>query len=169
MKQMIDQHQYRRKMSVGEPQALLAGSLEWLPLGLVSNDNRLSVHLGPVCDLNISADFQAVILRHQMEFAQGHFEIILARADHEPALVVARYEDDGDVIAEWRFIGARLNLPLFLMNESGTLERYEPTHANPTRTRRLGSPLSGRRPRFLRRRKEGAPCLMALVYSAHQS
>jgi hypothetical protein len=109
--------------------------------------------LTPVSDFEASIDFNAVVL-HQLEDAS--FEIVLVHPLSEHSVSIAHYEDDYDVIADWRFIAARLNLPLFSMSPTGSLKIFSGHQANPHLIRRFGSPLSGRRTRFAARRKMGA-------------
>jgi hypothetical protein len=108
--------------------------------------------LQPVSLFEASSSFNAVVL-HQLEDAS--FEIVLVHPLPEHSISIAHYEDDYEVIADWRFIGARLNLPLFSMSPKGSLKIFSGHQANPYLTRRFGSPLSGRRTRFAGRRKMG--------------
>lgn len=68
-----------------------------------------------------------------------------------PAIVVT--QDISDVIAEWRGLGRDLDLPLYLRDASGVMTPVTPLRGDIVHARRKGSPLSGRRPRFLARRK----------------
>jgi hypothetical protein len=106
----------------------------------------------PVSEFEASSDFNAVVL-HQLEDAS--FEIVLVHPLSEHSVSIAHYKDDYDVIADWRFIGTHLNLPLFSMSPSGSLKIFSGHQANPHLIRRFGSPLSGRRTRFAARRKMG--------------
>jgi Family of unknown function (DUF6101) len=108
--------------------------------------------LMPVSEFEANSNFNAVVL-HQLEDAS--FEIVLVHPLPEHSVSIAHYEDDYDVIADWRFIAARLNLPLFSMSPTGALKVFSGHQANPHLTRRFGSPLSGRRTRFAGRRKMG--------------
>jgi hypothetical protein len=64
---------------------------------------------------------------------------------------------DQDIIALWRGLGRDFNLPLFLRDGDGVMTPLAPPARMYRRGR--GSPLSGRRPRFLARRKGPAgPC-----------
>jgi Family of unknown function (DUF6101) len=60
---------------------------------------------------------------------------------------------DMDVIALWRGLGRDFNLPLYVRSEIGHLTAISPEIGMESFPRRLGSPLSGRRPRFLARRR----------------
>jgi hypothetical protein len=73
--------------------------------------------------------------------AEGH----LAEPIH-----VAREADD--IIALWRGLGRELNLPLFLRDIRGVMTAMASLLPERAFARRRGSPLSGRRPRFLARR-----------------
>ncbi|MCU0818967.1 MAG: DUF6101 family protein [Beijerinckiaceae bacterium] len=66
-------------------------------------------------------------------------------------LHVAR--DGTDIIALWRRFGQMMNLPLFALSADGQLEAFGFTPGEVTHPRRGGSPLSGRRTRFARRRQ----------------
>lgn len=68
-----------------------------------------------------------------------------------PALHTA-YEPD-DIIALWRGLGRDLDLPLFILDIRGIMTPVTSIRPNSAFPRRKGSPLSGRRPRFLMRRK----------------
>ncbi len=115
------------------------------------NDGKVT-SLQPVSEFEASSDFNAVVL-HQLEDAS--FEIVLVHPLPEHSVSIAHYKDDYDVIADWRFIAARLNLPLFSMSPTGSLKIFSGHQANPHLARRFGSPLSNRRTRFSRRRKVG--------------
>lgn len=64
---------------------------------------------------------------------------------------------DFDVIALWRGLGRDFNLPLFIRSELGHLTALSPELGTETYARRIGSPLSSRRPRFLARRRMPLP------------
>lgn len=72
-----------------------------------------------------------------------------------PALHVA--EEPDDVIALWRGLGRDLNLPLFLLDIRGVMTPIASMLPDRAFPRRKGSPLSGRRPRFLAYRKVPLP------------
>lgn len=63
----------------------------------------------------------------------------------------ARHDDD--VIALWRGLGRDFNLPLYIRSQDGQLAALEPEMGSESHARRVGSPLSQRRPRFLARRR----------------
>ena len=104
-----------------------------------------------------------LVLRAMEMGMERCYQIVLVYKDEARSQVIASYQDDTDIIADWRHIGAELQLPLFIMNSRGELEPASYDAPPAFRLRRFGSPLSGRRPRFLRNRKEGQPCLMAVV------
>ena len=118
----------------------------------IQNDNAPSVNLWPVSNFQPGNNFTAVILRHTKD---NHYEILLSHSVKEHSVIVAHYEDDCDVIADWRFIGAKLNLPLYSFQRDGQLFRFNTYDADPCRLRRFGSALSHRRTRFARNRKMG--------------
>ena len=78
-------------------------------------------------------------------------DVVLRTTRGEQTLLVGVSERDA--IAEARRIGALYGAPLAMLSLTGHLVQLEP--ASPASPRRLGSPLSGRRPRFLARRKVG--------------
>ena len=95
----------------------------------------------------------------------GACGFVLARDANQPGASLSALLQDGtmlclhhvtqshDVIALWRGLGRDFNLPLYLQDaqESLICVSYQP--GDLSFTRRLGSPLSGRRPRFLSKRK----------------
>ncbi len=76
---------------------------------------------------------------------------VLASGTLGSPLHVAR--DGTDVIALWRRFGQMMNLPLFAVSAEGQLEAFSFAPGEITHPRRGGSPLSGRRTRFARKRK----------------
>lgn len=78
-------------------------------------------------------------------------DVVLRTARGDQTLLCGVSERDA--IAEARRIGALYGAPLAMLSLTGHLVQLEP--ASPASPRRLGSPLSGRRPRFLARRKVG--------------
>lgn len=107
--------------------------------------------------------FYGVVLRAVERGPMRYFEIILGHNDVGCSRLIAVHDTDEQVIADWRNLGARLCLPLFILGSDGTLQCATEEPAG-LRQRRHGSALSGRRPRFLARRREGQPCLMATVH-----
>lgn len=61
--------------------------------------------------------------------------------------------DGTDIIAIWRAFGQSLNLPLFAVAADGSLEVFAMPMNAAASPRRGGSPLSGRRTRFARKRQ----------------
>ena len=114
-----------------------------------------STSLKPICNFNAGSDFTAVILRTVIEKNKTLFQLVLAHPMPEHSVIVASHDDDLDIIADWRFIGAKLNLPLFSLSISGHLEKFTEYGVGNSHLRRFGSPLSKRRTRFSNRRKMG--------------
>lgn len=65
--------------------------------------------------------------------------------------------EEADIIALWRGLGRALDLPLFIADETGALTACSFAPGEVSFPRRGGSALSGRRPRFLSRRRVGSP------------
>ncbi len=131
---------------------------------LPKNEDVKSAHLElvnpePVCLHNEGSNFTAVILRCGLARSAMQFQIILAHPLHGHSVIVADYDNDLDIVADWRFIGKRLNLPLFSLSSEGYLEIFSEHSLGENRSRRFGSPLSGRRTRFSGRRKTGKTIL----------
>jgi hypothetical protein len=66
-------------------------------------------------------------------------------------------EDGTDIIAIWRAFGQSMNLPLFAVGPDGSLEIFAMPMKGVAYPRRGGSPLSGRRTRFARKRQTPLP------------
>lgn len=79
--------------------------------------------------------------------------IRLVGIDGSLSSAIVATQDISDIIAEWRGLGRDLNLPLYLRDACGVMTPVTPHAGEITHARRKGSPLSGRRPRFLARRK----------------
>lgn len=62
-------------------------------------------------------------------------------------------QDGTDIIAVWRAFGQAMNLPLFAIGSDGELEVFSMPMSITGYARRGGSPLSGRRTRFARKRQ----------------
>jgi hypothetical protein len=58
-----------------------------------------------------------------------------------------------EVVALWRGLGRDLGLPLYLRDSAGVMTPVMPVLGERVYPRAKGSPLSGRRPRFLARRR----------------
>ena len=90
------------------------------------------------------------------EFAAGGAPCVAIRllgTDKTLSQVIVVTEDASDIIADWRGLGRDLDLPLYLRDASGVMTPVTPLAGEIVHARRKGSPLSGRRPRFLTRRK----------------
>jgi hypothetical protein len=61
--------------------------------------------------------------------------------------------DGTDIIALWRRFGQMMNLPLYAISADGQLEAFQFASGATSHPRRGGSPLSGRRTRFARKRQ----------------
>ena len=61
--------------------------------------------------------------------------------------------DGTDIIALWRRFGQMMNLPLYAISADGQLEAFQLAPGEKSHPRRGGSPLSGRRTRFARKRQ----------------
>jgi hypothetical protein len=87
------------------------------------------------------------------------FEIALLGETGAPLMVLGPFPED-DAIAIWRSLGASSGLPLMIQDPEGGLQnpypQIGPLQLGPIRIRRGHGLLSGRRPRFLVRRKTGA-------------
>lgn len=83
--------------------------------------------------------------------AQVSLHLLLPQGELGVPFHTARH--DLDVIALWRGLGRDFNLPLYLRSESGALSALVPELGTTSHARRIGSPLTGRRPRFLARRR----------------
>ncbi len=86
-----------------------------------------------------------------MEGGALSLDVVLRTAKGDQTLAAAVSERDA--IAEARRIGALYGASLAMLSLSGHMVQLEPPQ--PPAPRRNGSPLSGRRPRFLARRKVG--------------
>ncbi len=118
------------------------------------NDNQISAPSSP---------YYGVVLRAIEREGARYFEIILGHWSRGSSSLVTSCPSDENIIADWRRLGAELQLPLYILNATGQLESVS-FEAHEQRLRRFGSPLSGRRPRFLARRREGQPSLMAIIH-----
>lgn len=70
--------------------------------------------------------------------------------DDHPLMVT---QDARSIIALWQGMGKDFAIPLYLRDETGSLLCVRKDFGDTSYARRYGSPLSGRRPRFLMRRK----------------
>ena len=108
--------------------------------------------------------YYGVILRAVERGGMRVYEIVLGHRKEGFSRIFASYDDDEHLVADWRSLGEELQLPLYILTAQGTLECATIAPAPNTRQRRFGSPLSGRRPRFLMRRRQGQPSLMGILH-----
>jgi hypothetical protein len=106
--------------------------------------------------------YRGVVLRLDALRDDGfHYEIRLAHRDPDLSVTLYEASDDSEIQAEWRLWAKFLGLPALVEREEG---RAEPESAHlgeiavaGPRARRHGKTITGRRPRFLMRRKSGRP------------
>jgi hypothetical protein len=86
------------------------------------------------------------------------FHLVVLSETNAPLLALGTYPEE-EVVAEWRALGAASGLPLKIQLSNGSVMEPYPQvgrlQLGPTRIRRRHGLLSGRRPRFLTRRKTG--------------
>ena len=106
-----------------------------------------------------TTSYRGVTLRSTQQSEQyertDQYEIVLLHMDPSLELVLSRTDDDSDIIALWRRFAAGLGLPLLIEDSEGRLQTVSEGMATGPYERRHGSPLKGRRPRFLNRRRVG--------------
>jgi hypothetical protein len=94
----------------------------------------------------------------KLDPARDIFHLVLLDDENEPLLALGPYPDE-DVVAEWRTLGATSGLSLRIQLSNGAVITPYPQvgrlQLGPVRIRRRHGLLSGRRPRFLTRRKTG--------------
>jgi hypothetical protein len=94
--------------------------------------------------------------------------VILSHAAREHEVVLYQADTDQDVIAEWRLWANALGLPLLMEGLDGRTvaaeTRLGDVEVDSPRPRRRHSFLSGRRPRFLMRRRPGKLPLVPFVH-----
>ena len=94
--------------------------------------------------------------------------VLLAHPDRSLDVSLFEASDDTDVIAEWRLWGSTLGLPLLIEGLDGALiaaeKRLGAVDIARPRPRRRHALLSGRRPRFLTRRRTGSLPIVPMVY-----
>jgi hypothetical protein len=100
-----------------------------------------------------TASYRGVSLR--ASGARSSYEIVLMHVDPSLDVVLARMGDDAEVIARWRGFGCMLELPLLVEDEEGRLQLIDDSQPFASSSRRGGSALKDRRPRFLARRRVG--------------
>ena len=104
--------------------------------------------------------YRGVVLRlNALRDNVFHYEIRLAHRDPDLSVTLHEANDDSEIQAEWRLWAKFLGLPTLVEREEG---RAEPETAHMggiavarSRARRRGKTITGRRPRFLVRRKTG--------------
>ena len=91
-----------------------------------------------------------------LDFVDGEFVVEVACAGEEPPLVLGPYADE-EVVAIWRRMAAASGLPLLLRGADGLLQQPYPQLGRllvgERCERRRLKILSGRRPRFLTKRR----------------
>jgi hypothetical protein len=99
--------------------------------------------------------YRGVVLRlRALEDGVFHYEIRLAHRDPDLSITLQEADDDSEIRAEWRLWARFLGLPALVEREEG---RAEPEAQARACARRRGKTILSRRPRFLTRRKTGAP------------
>jgi hypothetical protein len=94
----------------------------------------------------------------KLDARSDDFHLVVLDDSNAPLLALGTYPDE-DVVAEWRALGASTGLPLKIQLSNGSVMTPYPQvgrlQVGPVRIRRRHGLLSGRRPRFLTRRKTG--------------
>lgn len=106
--------------------------------------------------------YRGVVLRlSALQDGVFHYEIRLVHRDPDLSVTLAQASDDSEIRAEWRLWARFLDLPTLVEREEGRLEadsaRMGDVAIAPASSRRRGKAMAMRRPRFLVRRKVGAP------------
>jgi hypothetical protein len=127
-----------------------------------SGNPGLRFHCGPFAAFSAlavggrAARPHSVALR--LEPASGRFALAILDAERRTLLALGSYTEE-EAIAAWRRLGLAAGLPLAIEGADGTVEIPYPqlgrVRLGVTRQRRRHGLLSGRRPRFLTRRKTG--------------
>lgn len=99
-----------------------------------------------------TSSFRGVTLKAARD---GSFDIVLLHVDPGLSVPLSHAPDDAEIIAIWRGFGRLTGLPLLVEDADGRLQPM--TEDRPARpaSRRRGSPLKTRRPRFLAHRVAG--------------
>jgi Family of unknown function (DUF6101) len=153
----------RARLAADEPRRVIAGGA-WDGAGDGEGAGRIELGGGAIricrriagldAFVNVPlASYRGVTLRIA---ASGACEVALLHVDPALDLVLARTPDDSEVIALWRRYGRTIGLPLLVEDADGRLATVEERSGSESHARRGGSPLKGRRPRFLARRAVGA-------------
>lgn len=99
--------------------------------------------------------------------ASAEFELVLTDDSGAPLLGLGHHSDE-DVVAVWRALGGSSGLPLVIEDPDGVLHQPYPQigrlQVGECRMRRRHAVLSGRRPRFLTRRKTGRLPVRPAIY-----
>ena len=104
--------------------------------------------------------YRGVALRLSAARDDGfHYEIRLVHRDPDLCVTLHDASDDSEIQAEWRLWARFLGLPTLVEREEGSAVA-ESAHLGEiavagVRARRRGKTITGRRPRFLTRRKTG--------------
>jgi hypothetical protein len=116
------------------------------------------------------ADYRGVAIRIVPGATEAEDRVAVVLSHAAPAQEVLLFEagDDENVIAEWRLWGTTLGLPLLMEGLDGRTvaaeTRLGEVDVARPRPRRRHSYLSGRRPRFLTRRRTGKLPLVPFVH-----
>ncbi|MFN8831608.1 MAG: DUF6101 family protein [Labrys sp. (in: a-proteobacteria)] len=120
---------------------------------------RLALALDSYQGVAVSAEGDGPTLR---------VRVTLLHRDRDLDVTLFEASDDRDVTAEWVYWSNRFALPMLMIDRDGRLiQPYGQLGAltvGKTAPRRKGSILSGRRPRFLVRRRPGTPAETPVVH-----
>lgn len=133
------------------------------PGGIGADETALGRALTFGCELAGAAKPAGLAL----VFQAGSFSVHVTDSAGAARLVLGPY-DETDVIAIWRSLASASGLPLLVAGPDGVLQHVQPQlgrlRLGDTTDRARLKVLSGRRPRFLVRRKSGRMPLRPLVY-----
>jgi uncharacterized protein DUF6101 len=106
--------------------------------------------------------FQGVVLRMRGLTEGGfQYQIELRHRDPDLCVTLCEADDDREIEAEWRLWAKFLGVPTLVEREAGRADPDRPrlgaVAIAPIGPRRRGRTITARRPRFLTRRKTGAP------------
>jgi hypothetical protein len=146
----------RSPASIGVVGALGAGTTE----AILHHDRVLLTGATARLTMRIAvplARYRGVAVRVRGEAGVERVEVVLAHPDRDLDVVLYAADHGDDVVAEWQSWSGRLNLPLLIEDPSGArcepFDRLGAVKVERSRPRRRHGLLSGRRPRFLVRRK----------------
>ncbi|BCJ91674.1 hypothetical protein IZ6_24090 [Terrihabitans soli] len=120
------------------------------------------------------SDYRGVAIRLLPGATETEDRVAVVLSHTAPAQEVILYlaDDDFDVIAEWRLWATTLGLPLLMEGLDGRTiaaeDRLGEVEVSRPRPRRRHSLLSGRRPRFLTRRRTGKLPLVPFVHQGER-